>query len=58
MLVWTDNIAAKAQVNKQGEARWSNLHKEAMVLFHWVETRLLSIRADYIKGKTTHKRTG
>lgn len=51
LLIRTDNVSAKAQVNKQGGSRSTALHKEAVALFNWVESCLASIRAEHIRGR-------
>ncbi|XP_058021197.1 S1 RNA-binding domain-containing protein 1 isoform X2 [Ahaetulla prasina] len=50
VLVLTDNITAKAHVNRQGGTRSKSLMKEARILFLWVERNLLSLTAEHISG--------
>lgn len=50
ILVRTDNIAAKAYVNNQDGLKSSALQKEAMKVLKWLESHLLNIRAEHIKG--------
>lgn len=50
VLLRTDNIAAKAHLNKQGGSRSFSLHKEALILFAWVEKTVCSLRAEHIRG--------
>lgn len=49
VLVRTDNISAKAHINKQEGSRSLGLHKEFLKLFSWAEKHILSIRAEHIK---------
>lgn len=48
VLIRTDNMTAKAHVNKQGGTRSSRLHKETLLLFRWVESHREAIRAEYV----------
>lgn len=50
ILIQTDNVAAKAHVNKQGGTRSSRLHKEALLLLAWAENHLEAIRAEPVNG--------
>ncbi|XP_032092319.1 LOW QUALITY PROTEIN: extracellular calcium-sensing receptor-like [Thamnophis elegans] len=50
ILVLTDNVAAKAHVNRQGGTHSKALRKEALRLGHWAERHLQSIRAEHISG--------
>ncbi|XP_070805019.1 uncharacterized protein [Pituophis catenifer annectens] len=50
VLVLTDNIAAKAHVNRQGGTHSKRLMEESFRLGKWAEQHLLSIRADHIAG--------
>lgn len=51
VLVLTDNITAKAHVNRQGGTRSRDLMLEASVLGTWAESNLLSIVAEHISGE-------
>lgn len=50
VLVLTDNVAAKAHVNRQGGTRSRTLMAEAQLLGSWAERNLLSLRAEHISG--------
>lgn len=50
ILVLTDNIAAKAHVNRQGGMRSRALMFETEWLFNWVERHLKLLKADHILG--------
>nr|XP_056713104.1 RNA-binding protein 33 [Euleptes europaea] len=45
-----DNTTTKAHLNKQEGTRSSTLHREAVKLFRWAQFKVLSIRAEHIKG--------
>lgn len=50
VLLWMDNVAAKAHIIKQGGSKSSALHKKARRLFLWAEHQLWSVRAEHIRG--------
>lgn len=50
VLVLTDNISAKAHVNREGGTRSHPLMLETEKLFRWAERHLLSIKADHTSG--------
>lgn len=49
VLIRTDNISAKAYVNKQGGSK-SLLNKEALKIMQWAEANVLSMRAEHVQG--------
>ncbi|XP_042315084.1 uncharacterized protein LOC121926295 [Sceloporus undulatus] len=55
VLIRTDNITAKAHVNRQGGTRSRVLMKEAQLLLTWSETNLLSLRAEHLQGQLNSK---
>ncbi|XP_048352202.1 uncharacterized protein LOC125432571 [Sphaerodactylus townsendi] len=46
----TDNTTAKSYLNRQVGSRSADLQKEALLVFQWTETHVLSIRAEHIQG--------
>ncbi|KAK9400751.1 hypothetical protein NXF25_011465 [Crotalus adamanteus] len=52
VLVLTDNVAAKAHVNKEAGTQSSELMQEASALARWAEANVSSIRAEHISGET------
>ncbi|KAK9399508.1 hypothetical protein NXF25_012527 [Crotalus adamanteus] len=51
VLVMTDNVAAKAHINRQGGTKSWSLMQEALALGLWAESHLKSIRAEHISGE-------
>ncbi|XP_060546629.1 uncharacterized protein LOC132711500 [Pantherophis guttatus] len=52
VLVLTDNVSAKAHVNRQGGTRSRSLFHESLQLGLWAETHLASLTASHISGKS------
>lgn len=50
VLILTDNISAKAHINRLGGTRSKALMQESLRLGLWAEAHLTSLRADYIAG--------
>lgn len=50
VLIRTDNVTAKAFINRQGGTRSKALSREASLLFAWAEDNLLSITAEHLAG--------
>ncbi|XP_034258760.1 uncharacterized protein LOC117655422 [Pantherophis guttatus] len=50
VLIRTDNVAAKAHINRQGGTRSKALMREASRLFRWAESHLASIHTSHISG--------
>lgn len=50
ILIRTDNMSAKAHINRQGGTKSRSLMRESQLLLQWSEQHLLSIRAEHIKG--------
>lgn len=50
LLIWTDNVTAKAHVNRQEGTCSGPLMEEATQLLIWVEHHVLSLTAEHISG--------
>ncbi|XP_039176744.1 uncharacterized protein LOC120297791 isoform X1 [Crotalus tigris] len=55
VLVMTDNVAAKALINRQGGTKSWSLMQEALALGLWAESHLKSISAKHISRQENHK---
>lgn len=50
VLIHTDNMTAKAYINRQGGTRFRKLNKEAAEIIIWAESHLKSLQAVHIPG--------
>ncbi|XP_039200074.1 uncharacterized protein LOC120308279 [Crotalus tigris] len=55
VLIMTDNVAAKAHVNRQGGTQSWSLMLEALDLGLWAESKLKSICAEHISGEANQQ---